>query len=309
MLGYDVIGDVHGCGETLETLLRHLGYREHLGAWRHAGRQAIFVGDLIDRGGRQVETVRLVRRMLDAGTAQVVMGNHEFNAISFFTPDPRRPGEFLRSHNHDHRHQHREFLEQIEEHSPLHRELVEWFRTLPLWLDLGGLRVVHACWHAPSFETLIGAGPVMSDEFLVAANTRGTAEHEAVEVVLKGPEVPVPTAYLDKEGKQRHRARIRWWDHDARTWRAIAEIPPNSVTANGDPYPQLSDEPSTVAEEYRYHEATPVLFGHYWWRKEDAEEINTMATCVDYSVAKNGVLRAYRWDGEEQLDETKFVDC
>ena len=52
----------------------------------------------------------------------------------------------------------------------------------------------------------------------------------------------------------------------------------------------------------------PVLFGHYWWRKESAEAINPLATCLDYSVAKGGVLRAYRWDGETEIDETKFVD-
>jgi hypothetical protein len=52
-----------------------------------------------------------------------------------------------------------------------------------------------------------------------------------------------------------------------------------------------------------------VLFGHYWWRKESAEPINTLATCLDYSVAKNGVLRAYRWDGEPgPIDDMLFVD-
>ena len=58
-----------------------------------------------------------------------------------------------------------------------------------------------------------------------------------------------------------------------------------------------------------YTDPVPVLFGHYWWRKESAEPINPLATCLDYSVAKNGVLRAYRWDGETEIDGTKFVDC
>jgi hypothetical protein len=51
----------------------------------HPDRQAIFVGDLIDRGPRQVESVEIVRSMVDAGAAQIAMGNHEFNAIAYAT--------------------------------------------------------------------------------------------------------------------------------------------------------------------------------------------------------------------------------
>jgi diadenosine tetraphosphatase ApaH/serine/threonine PP2A family protein phosphatase len=35
-----------------------------------------------------------------------------------------------------------------------HAEIIDWFLTLPLWLDLPELQVVHACWHAPSMEYL-----------------------------------------------------------------------------------------------------------------------------------------------------------
>lgn len=49
-MAYDIIGDVHGHASALAALLTRLGYRETRGAWRHPDRQAIFVGDLIDRG-------------------------------------------------------------------------------------------------------------------------------------------------------------------------------------------------------------------------------------------------------------------
>lgn len=74
-MGYDIIGDVHGHASKLTALLGRLGYRHRLGAWRHPDRSAIFVGDLIDRGKGQCETIRIAREMLDAGTAQAVMGN------------------------------------------------------------------------------------------------------------------------------------------------------------------------------------------------------------------------------------------
>jgi protein phosphatase len=85
---FDIIGDVHGCGYELESLLTTLGYeaverRDGTGldagpVYRHPdGRQAVFVGDLVDRGPRVLDTLRIVRNMVDAGSGWCVMGNHE----------------------------------------------------------------------------------------------------------------------------------------------------------------------------------------------------------------------------------------
>ena len=87
----DFIGDVHGCADKLLGLLRALGYDEHGRAFAHPDRTAVFVGDLIDRGPQQVEVLNIVRSMVAAGSARALMGNHEFNAISYVTPDPRDP--------------------------------------------------------------------------------------------------------------------------------------------------------------------------------------------------------------------------
>src|SRR5882672_4673854 len=59
---FDIIGDVHGCGDELETLLQTLGYvRNELGAFAHpGGRKALFVGDLVDRGPRFPDVLRIV---------------------------------------------------------------------------------------------------------------------------------------------------------------------------------------------------------------------------------------------------------
>ena len=80
------------------------------------------------------------------------MGNHEFNAIAYATVHPNRPGEYLRPHNDKNNRQHAAFLEQL---SAQERQYyLDWFQTLPLWLDLGGVRVVHACWHEPSMRVV-----------------------------------------------------------------------------------------------------------------------------------------------------------
>ncbi len=84
---FDIIGDIHGCGDELIDLLDRLGYRfdgsgtpgEPDGPVAHhpEGRTAVFVGDLVDRGPKVVETLRVVMSMVEAGSALCVAGNHE----------------------------------------------------------------------------------------------------------------------------------------------------------------------------------------------------------------------------------------
>jgi hypothetical protein len=119
---YDIIGDIHGHASRLEQLLERIGYERDAGGWSHPDRQAVFVGDFIDRGPEQIETYRLVRSMIDRGAALAVMGNHEFNAVAFKTLHPEQPGEPLRPHTEKNRNQHAAVLGQVGEGNALTRE-------------------------------------------------------------------------------------------------------------------------------------------------------------------------------------------
>ncbi len=85
---FDIFGDLHGCAVELRGLLARLGWERHdleqpespwgPESWRHpAGRRAIFVGDLVDRGPYVLDTLRIVRNMMTAGSAFCVSGNHD----------------------------------------------------------------------------------------------------------------------------------------------------------------------------------------------------------------------------------------
>ncbi|WP_422928843.1 polynucleotide kinase-phosphatase [Singulisphaera sp. PoT] len=91
---FDIIGDVHGCCDELELLLENLGYEPATieqevpdpvwgdRIYRHPeGRKAVFVGDLVDRGPRVLDVVRLVRNMIRAGSALSVPGNHDVKLV------------------------------------------------------------------------------------------------------------------------------------------------------------------------------------------------------------------------------------
>ena len=73
---FDIIGDVHGCAAELASLLGKLGYRPEPGrggALAHpAGRMAVFVGDLVDRGPGTPGVLRTVQAMAEAGSALCV---------------------------------------------------------------------------------------------------------------------------------------------------------------------------------------------------------------------------------------------
>jgi hypothetical protein len=319
MNSYDIIGDVHGCADKLEGLLQKLGYKQKDGVYRYSGtdgdRQAIFVGDLIDRGCQQVRTLEIVRPMVGAGTAQMVMGNHEFNAISFATPNPEVPGEFMRPHTDKNRKQHQDFTDQVQVPCGLYADSIEWFKALPLWLDLDGIRVVHACWNSEEIDRVnqwVPPGNPMSTEFVVRANQKRSPEQKAIEVMLKGPELSLSRYGQPsfKDGSHvRSEARIRWWNAEAKTLRELAEIPTYATTPDGAPYPELPDHKCLEEAVYDYVDTVPVFYGHYWrcWPPKRGEDWTDNTVCVDFKAVKGGPLAAYRWNRGESVSSKHYV--
>lgn len=311
---FDIIGDVHGCAKELVTLLGELGYRQDdSGVYRHLERTAVFVGDLIDRGKGQLEVLQVVKAMVDAGSAKIVMGNHEFNAIAWATTHPET-GEPLREHSDGNLNQHEAFLDQLSEEQQ--KYYLDWFLTLPLWLDLGGIRVVHACWDERSMQAVKAAtgSDRLTREHMVEAMRRGSDLYEAVEVLLKGPEIPLPEhgmiPYWDhKSNKERKKARVRWWNPDASTLPDLAELT-GAKLENHDPYPDF--EPREVDAKYRayvYTDTVPLFYGHYWrtWEPVHLDDWTTYTACVDFSVVRGGTLVAYRWNGEPKIQWENYI--
>lgn len=317
LLGYDVVGDVHGCATLLTRLLERLGYRmnPHSGAYQHPERRAVFVGDLVDRGDEQLRTLQTVRQMVDSGSALMVMGNHEFNAIAYATEHPDRPGEYLRPHTEKNTKQHKAFLSQLD--ADTRAEYLQWFMTIPLWRDLGGLRVVHACWHEPSMHVVkevLGSDRFSSREQFVNASAKGDPLYEAIEVLLKGPEINLTRygqpPYHDKDGHARNSARVAWWRTGATTLRELAVLDSTFQTAAGAPYPLLPDTQVDLADRsFTYLGAVPVYYGHYWrsGQPQLGSDYTTNTACVDFSAVKTGNLVAYQWNGETEIDPSHYV--
>jgi len=277
---YDIIGDIHGYADELKILLRELGYQRNLeGVFTQSGRQVIYVGDFIDRGYQNIEVLSIVKPMVEQGHALAVMGNHEFNAICFHTQHPET-GLPLRKHNKKNEDGHQTFLREIEGKDELLVEVIDWFKSLPLFLDLEVLRVIHAEWNFDFIEQLKVRGGsdiqfIADDDFFINAAIKGSSEYHIIETLLKGSEIELPAgcSFNDTDGNPRRELRVKWWQ-----------------TAGGK-YPATDK---------------PVFFGHYWMRPNTGlQSDNSM--CVDYSVARKGALCSYRWSGEEQLREENIL--
>lgn len=301
---YDVIGDVHGHADELEALLARLGYRPANGAWRHPERTAVFVGDFLDRGPKIRETLRLVRPMLEQGSALAVLGNHEWNAFCWHTDDPGAPGAHLRPHNAKNLAQHEATLAQVPE-AELASHLA-FLKTLPVRLELPSANVVHACWDEVAFhvvdEALARHGG-LTDAFLVEGSHDESLLFAALEIALKGKEMALPPgdSFKDKDGVERTLARVRWYAPPAGhtvasyalpSFAGLSDAPlPAKVIAEARPYPK--DKP-------------PVFFGHYWLEDAEPSPLADNAVCLDYSVARGGFLCGYRLDEEGRVDLRQF---
>ncbi len=310
---YDIIGDVHGQAEKLEQLLAQLGYREIEGVYRHLRRQAVFVGDLIDRGPQNRRVIEIVRRMVEHGTAHAVMGNHEFNAICYHTETSEGSGDWLRTHDQSNDEQHKAFLTEFPLGQPETQAVIDWFKSLPLFVELEEFRVIHACWHPGAIDWIrpqLAEGNRLTDKLIRDAAQKDSAPAEgwsaylAIETLLKGPEVelPPPYGFKDKDGKFRTSIRIGWWNGGVDATYGSIALDPSHV------HPDIADTGVRGGDFVSYeHAELPVFFGHYW-RSGERRIIRPNMACVDYSAGKGGPLVAYCWDKNAELRDHNFVD-
>jgi hypothetical protein len=155
--------------------------------------------------------LQIARAMVSRDAAHAVLGNHEFNALCYHTADGA--GSFLRPHSAKNVHQHQATLNQLVVPYPEEwQSYLQWFKDLPLFLEIEGLRVVHAAWDENAIRLVRGRS-FYDPDFLVAAATKGTPEFTAVETLLKGPEIKLPDGQtsVDKDGTERADMRVVWW--------------------------------------------------------------------------------------------------
>ncbi|MGB5444364.1 MAG: metallophosphoesterase [Psychromonas sp.] len=251
------IGDIHAQYNKLLKLLKHLDFDIDDLESNTGDAQLVFIGNLIDSeagfAGDHLNLLRLIKRLVDNNYAYCLLGNHEFNAIGWATK--LKTGQWARPHSAHNFKQHQCFLEAVGEGSEQHSYWINWFKTLPFFIEFESVRAIHACWDESVLKAI---APYLNENHSLKEAFWQNAfdpDHELFglcETLLKGPEYPLAKGefYFDKSGEKRTKKRSQWWQ-----------------------FYDLQDNTS------------PVIIGHYTLSGlPQAKSKNVV--CVDYNAAK-----------------------
>ena len=267
------------------------------------GHKIAFLGDLIDAGSAvnapdDAAVLAQVRRLVEDGHAMVVMGNHELNAILFHRIGYN--GEPLRARDAKNLRQHKSFCDRFGVGTAAALAWTRWFLDLPLWRDLGDLRLVHACWNPGAIATIAArrSDGRLREADLEEVAGKQTAFARAVHLLLSGPEIALPpgVAFTDAGGHVRSDVRIAWWRSDAPTWRAAALSVPEPA--------ELPDAKIGPTDDVAFYDPAdpPVMVGHYKMTGEPVIE-TPHAACLDYPRS----ACVYHWSGERSLRQDNLI--
>jgi len=295
----DFIGDIHGHFDALIQLFEKMGYTYNDGIYNHPDRFPVFIGDYIDRGPKIFETVGLVKKMQETGNAIALMGNHELNFLELHHKD--KEGNSFR--NQSKRNQVKET-----DAAFLGKDLnsyLDWMSQLPIALESDHFRAVHAQWEVAAIENVKKSTIERLDEEGLKRVHATPGLYKSIEILLKGKELNLPETlhYNDHGSESRTEARIKWWQ-------------PRKRILFGDDFASLPEhmidkDISAFNHDYEFYyekKHIPVFFGHYWMDAKKVKLMSTNACCVDYSIAKEGILVAYRHTQREALSDNYFIN-
>jgi hypothetical protein len=295
----DIVGDVHGEIDALRALLGRLGCDP---SRARVERPLVFVGDLVDRGPDSVAVVELVQHLVEAGVAQVLLGNHELNLVN---RSPKEGNGWCLGHEDFYWLDGQRLTFDSRRATPAEQDRIHAFlSSLPVALESSELRIVHAAWVADAVEE---ARRVPDLAGLRALGTWDESDLDLRDApsdeALRDARVPVPFhAHLAERMLRKQNSR-----------------PAKVLTSGIERLIPAGTAPRYVGGQWRFLERDawwerdaderPVVFGHYWRRRRGAAGIegkpepleriepeawfgrNQHAFCVDYSVGRRYAAR------------------
>lgn len=263
----DIVGDIHGEIDALQTLLAVLGYRDD--GSHPDGRHPIFIGDLCDRGPDSPAVIAFVADLVERGLAQCVLGNHELNILC----DQHKEGNgwFYAT---DHDLAIGKFPDVVRNDDDSERRRIRsFFAQLPVVLERNDLRVIHAAWDDDALRLLQGMRePTVAihrdydERATLIASKNGLVDEARAEYQHWGSHLQDPTSMPPLLS---HLGRLDAFEQMSNPLRVITSGPE-----------ALATEPFYAAGKWRmvdrvrwwqhYEQNVPVVIGHYWrWPKDE----------------------------------------
>lgn len=169
---FDIIGDIHGCFDELQELLKRLSYEievqgepaTHFRVQHPQGRKVIFLGDLVDRGPASPSVLHLAMDMVSSNKAFCVPGNHDVKLLRKLRGKDVRITHGLAA-----------TLEQLEQEPTEFREkIISFFDNLVSHYVLDNGKLVVA--HAGMKESMQGRGSRAVRDFALYGETTGETD-------------------------------------------------------------------------------------------------------------------------------------
>ena len=258
----DIIGDVHGEVGALCTLLDRLGYNDK-GDHPH-NRRLVFVGDLIDRGPNSLGVLEIVMPMYMSGKAFVVVGNHELNLLrqkkkhgnKWFYGE--RENLFTSKDTDDERLiTHKSFTRCI--HSTETRtKILDFFASLPIAMEREDLRVVHACWHEESVQTLKKGNQDIMERY------RELEEQLSTQAPSKA-HIPTERDATPQEIAQNQKRDLFLQNNNP------IKVLSSGIEQRAKKVMYIGGSPRYTSRKHwwKQYQGPPVVFGHYWRRRSE----------------------------------------
>ena len=330
----DIVGDIHGEIDALNSLLTVLGYGPH--GEHPEERRLVFVGDLVDRGPDSPTVVERVMDLVAHGAAQCILGNHELNLLRW---ESKAGNAWVIESERAEQQPGGEFFHSRVAPPSLKAPLLEFLSSLPLALERPDLRVVHAAWMPEQIQQMRTAQGSIVDLFRTyEAATQARLEAQGIVEQAKAERSQWLPALHDRHAQvpllkamglidERHQM-----DNPIKVLTSgVERLATRSFWSSGQW--RMCDR---VAWWNEYEESTPVVVGHYWRRLQPIQASAHAASkpdlfagagplswlgpagkvfCVDYSVGaryeerKAGrtvfdtVLAAMRWPEREVWGE------
>jgi hypothetical protein len=295
----DVIGDVHGEFLVLLDLLKTLGYDEN--GYHPENRKLVFVGDLVDRGPNSPQTVLFVKKLIELGNAQMVLGNHELNLLS------SKPKEGSAWYFNEREHLEKKYEPFARASTSEKEEIYQFLASLPIALESDSMRVIHAAWVSSAIEEIRNVSLGTVDNYYINKEIELNLEIETSGLLKAYNEEQHQWA---KEQIDENCTNIPFLHHTSK-YNLYHQMhnPVRVLTAGVE---QVARKQFFASGKWRfverhswwddYNDTTPVIVGHFWRKfnfipsSHDDENVfqnipfnswhgkNNNVFCVDFSI-------------------------
>ena len=174
-----------------------------------------------------------------------------------------------------------------------------------MFLDLGNIRIVHACWDNENIKSLRETitEPKLTKTVLREIALNGTKFSRSFWETCKGIDFQMPKDLLvfDEEGRPHRSFRIKWWE--APKGKTFKDY---SIESRFE-LPEYTIPLELIQHRNPYPENDPIVFFGHYCLKQCCGILTDNLCCVDSCVTRTGKLMAYRWTGEKRLKKTNFI--